>query len=268
MRQSTDLKNFRVGNVHDSITGDRPMSTPMRLWKKLLRIVPIVLTVSGCATGAHGLYPADLPAEMDLPKTGYPADFAQIRKNIAKTHGRGLLRSSSRESCPGCQRVTVEIQSIGTTADVNPRVALQRARVIGRIHNNGSDQEATYGLKPNTEYLIYLEPEPANAPGASIWLFELPTDANGIAYRIPLGDIQVCHAYFNPSPISDADFRSYDECDQPVTFRKFDVPQPAKPPGPSSSTHTEMDGRTLFLLMSGVWFECDAGCCVGSRAVY
>lgn len=246
------------------------MPSMRRPWLRKLGLLPAAALLASCASatmGGLGQELRDPPAEITLPAQGAQADFGKIHSDVDKYTNRGPTRSHTRESCSGCPSVNVDIQSIGNTTTVNPNAVLPRPRIIGRIKNNGETEEANYGLKAGTEYLIYLEPSPGGAVGANLSLFELPSGGTGTATKINLGPIQVCHSYQSGNRPSDTDFRDYSECVPPVPARGG--PRPVgggQGPGPNLISRLfgrERSGATLTLT-SGVWFECDPGCCVGS----
>ncbi len=226
---------------------------------------------TGCAAALNtaSLTLTDQPAEITLPANGMPADFSQIRATLATgSFGHGAARQSTRDGCAGCPSVSVEIQSIGRTTDIDPAQTLHALRVIGRVRNNSANAEGRYGLKGGTEYLIYVEPMPYGAPGATWGLFELPAGGIGPAKWMRGGVVQVCHHYFNPHPSSDTDFRDYSECDTPVNRAGYQMRAEKPVPGPndlfSPFGSVLKQRKAVFAATSGIWFECTPGCCVGS----
>jgi hypothetical protein len=247
------------------------MSSMPRAWARRVGLFPVTFLLAGCASGGMGgtgTDRGDPPAEIKLPKDGAQADFDKIRSDLNKFTNRGPTRAHTRVSCAGCPSVSVDIQSIGNTSNVNPAGTLSAPRVIGRIKNNGATQDPNYNLKPGTEYLVYLEPNQIGV-GAELWLFELPARGSGTASRTDLGPIQVCHRYQASSHHSDIDFRDYSECVPPIPPRfRENRPGNGRAPGPNLVSglpgRRAMSGAAKLTVTSGVWFECDPGCCVGS----
>ena len=235
---------------------------PWQLWLFLF-----VLPGTSCTAVYNTASLTDQPAEITLPANGAPADFDQIRAQLAAgSFGRGALRRSTRDGCVGCPPVLVEIQSIGRTTDIDPAQTLHALRVIGRVKNIGANAEGKYGLNKGAEYLIYVEPMPSGAPGATWGLFELPSGGTGRANRMPEGSVQVCHYYHNPHPSSDTDFRDYSECDTPIYQPGYKMRAEKPVTGPNdlfSPFGTIPKREALFTATSGIWFECTPGCCVG-----
>lgn len=243
------------------------MSSMPRAWSRKLGLLPLTCLLAGCAsggTGGTGPGRRDPAAEIELPADHAPADFGKIRADMAKFKNRGPIRSYTRGTCEGC----VDIQSIGNTTTINPTSVLTHARVIGRIKNNGTSEESNYKLKAGTEYLVYLEPNSSGA-GARLSLFELPVSGTGTATKIDLGPIQVCHRYQASDRVSDTDFRDYSEC-IPAIPPRDSMRRSGNSQGPGPSLISRFFGGaatargTALTATSGVWFECDPGCCVGS----
>ena len=199
------------------------------------------------------------PAEINLPKTGSPAAFAQIEKDLAG-YGFGQEHKLTSAQCPACRAPdAITIKSTGLTKDIKGINGPANLRIVALINNgSGEDVDLTpasgtkqYTFKANTKYLMWAHSEGKKA----IWgLIEL-----GPAYDWhpkKIGSLDNCaHSTpYPPTPTDDADFKDCNWKSSASGWIKSAYASPLRPPallGPASIT-------------SPTWISCDPDCCTGT----
>ena len=199
------------------------------------------------------------PAEINLPKTGSPAAFAQIEKDLA-AYGFGQEHKLTSVQCPACQTPdAITIKSTGLTKDIRGSNGPAKLRIVALI-NNGSAEDVDlmpqsgtkqYTFKANTKYLMWANSESKNA----IWgLIEL-----GPAYdrhTKKIGSLNNCiHTTpYPPTLTDDADFKDCNWKASASGWIKSAYASPVRPAallGPAS-------------IAVSAWISCDPDCCTGT----
>lgn len=207
--------------------------------------------------------PGETPAEIDIPPSNSFGNLVRIRAQLL-LYAKGDEHTRTRRGdCPDCL-VNVEIESVGLTRDIVPRVGPRRERIIALITNTDpTHTESMYSLKPQTEYLMWVGPAPFNRDSTSRtrWgLIELPKGVTGVTRVDTIGYVVRCpQRHLQPSTRSDADFKSCEDSHvapgvaHAATISRasfFGEPTVPDPVG------RYVVGRT--------WFDCGGYCCSGT----
>jgi len=211
--------------------------------------------------------PVEAPAEIMLPASNTPGGLTQIRHDLLRFSKGDLHPHTRTATCKQCV-VDVEIQAIGLTTDIVPLDGPARFRIIGRVLNKDPrDTEDQYGLKPGTEYLIWVEPAPLNGAGTSRtrWGFlELAPGPTGPIVLQTIGYVERCdHPYTEPPWKSDTDFKDCADAAMRHTGSAL------KPEAVlvSSLASSEKPRKALYAVGAG-WFDCGGYCCTGTSRLF
>jgi hypothetical protein len=230
----------------------------------VITIAPfIALLQSACApVPPASPPPGERPAEIVLPPSGSLGNAAAVRLQLALFR-RGDTHTHTRPAtCTGCT-VKVEIKSIGMTRDIVPLNGPRHFRIVAWIRNTDpTDTENVYRLKPQTDYLMWIDSAPLSPDGLSrtIWgLVELPL-ATGPLTRDTIGYVRRCPTpHPTPSKVSDADFKECEYSHAPArTAARTDVFSHALFDQGATPT-----ARNVFSA-SKAWFDCGGYCCSGA----
>jgi hypothetical protein len=230
----------------------------------VITIAPFIALLQSACAAVPPAQPAprENPAEIVLPPPNSFGNGLRVRAALIPFK-RGTPHSHTRPAtCTGCT-VKVEIKSVGMTRDIVPLNGPKHFRIVAWIRNTDpTDTENVYRLKPETDYLMWVDSAPLSPDGTSrtIWgLVELPL-ATGALTRDTIGYVRRCPtAHPTPSTVSDADFKECEYSHAPArTAARTEVfshalfDRAATPPG-----------RNVFSAHKA-WFDCGGYCCSGA----
>jgi hypothetical protein len=203
-----------------------------------------------------------MAAEIQVPRDANgKIDVAMLFTRLAPYRGAGA-HGEERPCLPEGSNcvLRLEVEEIGKSNDVNPSAATN-FRVIGQWTNTSkTDTEARYGLKPSTVYFVWVgrAPEASNTlKSQTYWgLIEVGGDTTTLGYVIK------CDQHIHLIPRS---WLSFKTCGASPTASAA-APSPVQEASMFSLVSSAGTSSFGNYATSEGWFECDPGCCTGTRS--
>jgi hypothetical protein len=232
--------------------------------------IAISLVATGLACASVGTIRKEPPPDRKYPlPPGVSADPVQFRAQIRGFARSGNVRQRARPgACTFCA-VTVSIEALGNTHEVDHRNGPSPGQPVARLVNlDSTGVEGYYGLDPfiQAEYFLWVDRNLGS--GRARWTLLRVPMGSGIVTAAPSRDMKLCHnREVGDIKSSDADFAEYKHngvCTAIVVTGSLNASRSAMFP---SEALNALIRRVMALLGSGAvaaqggWIECSAGCC-------